>query len=139
MKVTRTNLTFGFLLIIATAASTRHATAANKTLTIQLPPQPSEYFQILSPPTSVTMRSGLVTLEPGKRVGRHPTGQFEEMVIPLEGAGEMDVTGKGKTHFKQGQVLYAPPGTEHDVENIGKTTLRYIYVVAKTPTTPDKK
>ena len=108
-------------------------TADRKTQVIPLPENSTDYFQILSPPTTVTIRSGLVTLLPGKNVGRHPTGDFEEVVIPLEGEGEMDVTGKGKTKFHYGQVLYAPPGTEHDVLNTGKKVLRYIYLVAQAP------
>jgi quercetin dioxygenase-like cupin family protein len=104
-----------------------------RTTVIQLPASPKEYFQILSPPRSVLMRSGLVTLAPGKNVGKHTTDDFEELVIPLEGEAEMTVSGFGKLQVRQGQILYAPPGTEHDVLNIGKRTLRYIYVVSRAP------
>ena len=92
----------------------------------------TDYLPILGgPPDSVTMRSGLVVLEPAQSVGRHSTGSFEEMVIVLEGEGEMILFEGPKLRLSRHTVAYCPPETEHDVRNCGEGTMRYIYVVAK--------
>jgi mannose-6-phosphate isomerase-like protein (cupin superfamily) len=41
------------------------------------------------PPETVTMKSGLVILEPGQTVGRHSTRTHEELLVILEGKGTM--------------------------------------------------
>ena len=92
-----------------------------------------EYVRLLGgPPESVTMRSGAVTLQPGKTVGKHNTESYEEVIIVLEGEGFMILSGGKQLELKVGTLLYCPPDTEHDVKNTGSTPLRYIYVVAKT-------
>jgi mannose-6-phosphate isomerase-like protein (cupin superfamily) len=91
-----------------------------------------EYLRVLGgPPESVTMRSGYVVLLPDKSVGPHSTESYEEMVVVLDGEGEM--------LFEEGRILqletytvaYCPPGTEHDVRNTGSKPLRYVYIVAR--------
>ncbi len=90
------------------------------------------YFKILGGlPESYVLRSGLVTLKPGRSVGKHNTGDHEEMIITLKGEGEMRITGQRSLPVNEKVVLYCPPHTEHDVFNTGKKTLRYIYIVAK--------
>jgi quercetin dioxygenase-like cupin family protein len=89
-------------------------------------------FPILPPPDSVGMMSGLVTLALGHWVGKHTTGQHEEMLIILEGKGKMTFTTGEALPVEPGHALYCPPKTEHNVTNTGNTTLRYIYVVAPT-------
>lgn len=92
-----------------------------------------EYVRLLGgPPESITMRSGAVTLQPGKTVGKHNTESYEELIIVLEGEGSMVLSGSKQLEMRVGTVLYCPPDTEHDVKNTGSTPLRYIYVVAKT-------
>lgn len=88
---------------------------------------------ILHPPDSVGMMSSLVTLPPGHWVGKHSTGQHEEMLIILEGKGKMTFTTGEELPVEPGHALYCPPATEHKVTNIGNSTLRYIYVVSPTP------
>jgi len=91
-----------------------------------------DYLPLLEgPPQTVTMRSGLVVLAPGKSVGKHSTEDYEEMVIALDGQGEMRVTGGSTLKFEKGMAVYGPPNTEHDVFNTGTAVLRYVYVVAK--------
>ena len=91
-----------------------------------------DYFSILGgPPDSVTMRSGLVVLGPGRSVGRHSTGGFEEMVIVLDGEGEMLLGDGAVLSINRQTVAYCPPETEHDVRNCGEGPVRYIYIVAK--------
>ena len=92
-----------------------------------------DYLRVLGgPPETSTMRSGLVVLAPGKSVGKHSTEQYEELVIPLEGKGEMRITGGNTLSFGKGEVVYCPSRTEHDVVNTGSEEMRYVYVVAKT-------
>jgi mannose-6-phosphate isomerase-like protein (cupin superfamily) len=91
------------------------------------------YVPVLAgPPESVTMQSGLVTLAPGKSVGTHTTGQHEELLVILEGRGEMTFADGSKLPVEGGHALYCPPETEHNVTNTGTGLLRYVYVVAST-------
>ena len=66
------------------------ATAAGPTAkVIRLEPAGKAHMTVLSgPPETATMRSGLVTLEPGKSIGLHSTGANEELLVVLEGSGE---------------------------------------------------
>jgi mannose-6-phosphate isomerase-like protein (cupin superfamily)/predicted enzyme related to lactoylglutathione lyase len=82
------------------------------------------------PPASAGMRSGLVVLAPGKSVGKHSTGGHEEMVVVLEGQGQMVLADGKRVDISPQSAAYSPPGTEHDVVNTGAGVLRYIYVVS---------
>ena len=108
-------------------------------MTLQLKPKrvvldmsATDYLRILGgPPESVSIRSGLVVLKACESVGRHSTGSFEEMLVVLEGDGEMIFSDGSVMQLSAHTVAYCPPETEHDVRNSGKGTLRYIYMVAK--------
>jgi mannose-6-phosphate isomerase-like protein (cupin superfamily) len=90
-----------------------------------------DYLQVLGgPPESVTMKSGLVVLAPNKSVGKHSTQQHEELLVVLEGQGEMIFHDGSKLDVKANHALYCPPETEHDVRNTGTSVLRYVYIVA---------
>jgi len=92
-----------------------------------------DYLQILGgPPETVTMKSGLEVLAPGKSVGKHSTGQHEELLVVLEGQGEMIFSDGSKLPVEANHALYCPPDTEHDVRNTGPAVLRYVYIVAST-------
>jgi mannose-6-phosphate isomerase-like protein (cupin superfamily) len=92
----------------------------------------NEYIRILGgPPESVTMRSGYVILLPSQSVGRHSTETCEEMIVVLEGEGEMLFGDGSVMGLKPHVVIYCPPETEHDVLNTGEMPLRYIYMVAR--------
>lgn len=82
------------------------------------------------PPETVTMKSGYVVLEPGRSVGRHSTEHHEEMLVVLEGQGEMVFHDGSTLKIEGGNALYCPPETQHDVRNTGGENLRYVYVVA---------
>lgn len=93
---------------------------------------PQSYVPLLNgPPETKSLQAGLVTLQPGESVGEHSTGANEEMLIPLEGTGELRCKGHPPIALKPGLITYAPPNTRHDVSNTGTTPLRYIYVTAK--------
>jgi len=106
--------------------------AAPEVKSMRLDAGGKDYLPLLSgPPETVTMRSGLVVLAPGASVGRHSTKGNEEMVIVIEGRGEMRFfTGRAAVLLEAGTAAYCPPKTEHDVFNTGDTTLKYVYVVA---------
>jgi len=99
---------------------------------IRLESAGKDYLRVLGgPPETVTMRSGLVVLRPGKSVGLHNTEANEELLVVLEGAGEMRLPGSETLPVAVGTAVYCPPHREHDVFNTGSGLLRYVYVVAK--------
>lgn len=82
------------------------------------------------PPETVTMKSGYVVLDPGHTVGKHSTENHEEILIVLEGEGQMLFHDGSTLELKAHSALYCPPQTEHDVKNTGSAKLRYVYIVA---------
>jgi mannose-6-phosphate isomerase-like protein (cupin superfamily) len=100
---------------------------------VELDSRGKDYLQVLrGPPESVTMKSGLEVLAPNKSVGKHSTGQHEELLVVLEGQGEMSFKDGSKLDVKANHAIYCPPETEHNVTNTGGSVLRYVYVVAST-------
>lgn len=86
---------------------------------------------LAGPPETAGMRSGVVVLGPGESVGRHSTGSREELIVILEGKGEVRLEGAGPLVVEAGMAAYLPPATAHDVVNRGEAPLRYVYVVAE--------
>ena len=100
---------------------------------VELDTHGKDYLQVLAgPPESVTMKSGLEVLAPNQSVGKHSTGQHEELLVVLEGRGVMTFDDGSKLDVKANHALYCPPETEHNVTNTGSNVLRYVYVVAST-------
>jgi mannose-6-phosphate isomerase-like protein (cupin superfamily) len=98
---------------------------------VRLAPSGAHDMLLLTgPPETVTMKSGLVTLQPGQKVGKHSTGSHEEMLVILEGKGAMMFADGTRLEVDQDHILYCPPQTEHDVTNTGTSVLRYVYIVA---------
>jgi len=98
---------------------------------VELDSRGKSYLQVLAgPPESVTMKSGLEVLAPSQSVGKHSTGQHEELLVVLEGQGEMSFKDGSKLEVKANHAIYCPPETEHNVTNTGRSVLRYVYVVA---------
>jgi len=81
-------------------------------------------------PETKGMKSGYLKLKPGESVGLHNTESKEEMIIFLEGKAEVCLAGEPKFSVREKQVLYVPPHTGHDIKNIGRKKLRYVYVVS---------
>ncbi len=78
----------------------------------------------------IALRSGLVTLKPGETIGTHITENKEEVILILEGTARVLY---GKNHSlvaRRQSFIYIPPNTRHDVKNIGKGILRYIYLTS---------
>jgi mannose-6-phosphate isomerase-like protein (cupin superfamily) len=100
---------------------------------VELDTRGKDYLQVLAgPPESVKLKSGLVVLAPNKSVGKHSTGQHEELLVVLEGQGEMSFKDGSKLAVKANHAIYCPPETEHNVTNTGRSVLRYVYIVAST-------
>ena len=100
-------------------------------MVIHLDPAATEYARVLGgPPETHSMRSGHVVLGPGQSVGRHSTGDHEEVLVVFRGTGTMTITDGPELALTSNVIAYCPPRTEHDVTNTGSQPLRYLYVVA---------
>ncbi len=82
------------------------------------------------PPETVNVKSGLVTLQAGQSVGKHSTSTHEEVLVILQGQGEMKFADGTTLGLDPDHVLYCPPQTTHDVTNTGSGILRYVYIAA---------
>ena len=83
------------------------------------------------PPDSYEMRSGLVVLPPGDSIGQHSTRMNEEVLVVLEGSGEMVFGDGSKLPVRANSAVYCPPHAIHNVVNTGRDVLRYVYVVSR--------
>ncbi len=97
-------------------------------------PSGGAYLPLIAPTRSVSMRSGVVTLESGAEIGWHSTGPNEELIICLSGAGLLQVEGQPDRALAAGQFAYNPPATPHNVANRAAEPLQYIFIVAPTVT-----
>ena len=122
-------------LACAAVASDGAHPAAPARPQIRAVPMPADfhpYLELLSgPPETASMESGLVTLLPGHAAGVHNTERFEEVLLPLDGEGELRAPGRAPVKVKPGVLLYVPPHTEHDVANTGTRNLKYVFVAAR--------
>lgn len=82
------------------------------------------------PPQTAGIKSGRVSLKPGESVGKHNTETKEEVIVVLEGEGEVSFTGKNPLKVSKNNLVYVPPQTEHNVLNTGDTSLKYVYIVS---------
>lgn len=89
-----------------------------------------KYFNLLNKDNASRMHSGFVTLKPGESVGSHTTGKNEEIIIIIQGAGEIEAGGI-KRPVTKGDIGYNPPETEHNVINNSDSVLKYIFVVSQ--------
>ena len=126
-------LFFGMIILLPCLAVSAKSQEKPHTKVIELDNHGQDHLQLLGgPPETVTMKSGLVVLAPGKSVGKHSTGQREELLVILEGQGEMTFKDGSTLRVEANHALYCPPETEHNVTNTGRGSLRYVYVVAST-------
>jgi len=135
--VTMRRLVLGFSLTLVAILSGVSAAQETENLrphakVVVLDGSGRDFLSVLSgPPESVNMKAGYVVLAPGKSVGKHTTGHHEEVLVVLEGGGEMLFRDGSKLPVKANSAVYCPPETEHDVTNTGQHTLRYVYVVSE--------
>jgi len=117
------------IAVVSTFVTAQQARPHAKVIALEQPG--SGVLPLLTgPPETVTMKSGYVVLEPGRSVGQHSTGHHEEMLVVLEGQGEMIFHDASKLAIRGNTALYCPPETEHDVVNTGQGMLRYVYIVS---------
>jgi quercetin dioxygenase-like cupin family protein len=120
------------LMLLPAISLAQSVSGPPKVKVIPLEPGDQSYFLLLNgPPETGSMRSGLVTLAPGKSIGIHNTEKNEEMIVPLQGQGELQFKDRAPIIVKPGLVTYAPAHTEHNVVNTGSTPLKYIFIVAR--------
>ena len=74
--------------------------------------------------------SGFVVLKPKESVGPHNTKNKEEALIILQGLAQVFYGKNSKIKAKKNTFIYIPPKTEHDLKNIGKGILKYVYLTA---------
>lgn len=70
-------------------------------------------------------------VEPGQRIEahRHPSGQDTWIVLEGEGLYQSDAEGT-RTPVRAGQVVIAPPGAVHGLENTGTGPFKFLSVVS---------
>lgn len=70
-------------------------------------------------------------VEPGQRLQahRHPAGQDTWIVLEGEGLYQSDEEGT-RTQVRAGQVVIAPPGAVHGLENTGDVPFKFLSVVS---------
>ncbi|MBN1816965.1 MAG: hypothetical protein JW828_06365 [Sedimentisphaerales bacterium] len=98
-----------------------------------------EYQPLLEgKPTTRGMRSGRVILKKGQECGEHSTGCHEEQLVFLAGSGTAFLgEDKKPVPVQQGNVLYIPPFTLHNIHNSLSERLVYIYCVAPVASNQD--
>jgi len=83
---------------------------------------------IVSRSQSSQLHSGYVMLESGKEVGEHATEDEEELIVVVEGKGE--VVSEGRTETVEAPcVVLIPAHAVHNVRNTSKDLLKYVYVL----------
>jgi mannose-1-phosphate guanylyltransferase / mannose-6-phosphate isomerase len=88
-----------------------------------------KYSSIIKPPQSKKLKSGRVILKSGEDVGWHVTEKREELIIILKGKAKI-FNEQEEIVLKEKQTFYISEGKKHNVLNMGKTNLEYIYVVS---------
>lgn len=81
-----------------------------------------------SPAQTKSLRSGYVNLKPGQDVGEHITEAKEEIIIVFNGRAEISCQNQLSLTAGKNSVVYIPPETKHNVKNIGRQILRYVYI-----------
>jgi quercetin dioxygenase-like cupin family protein len=79
---------------------------------------------------TVGMKSGYVVLKPNESIGEHNTEAKEEAIIILKGKAEVYIAGSPLFCVDENNLIYIPPQTVHDIKNISRGDLRYVYVVS---------
>jgi len=88
-----------------------------------------KYKSIIKPPKSNRLKSGRVSLKCNEDVGWHVTEKKEELIVVIKGEATVFLDKRIKKVFT-GESIYIKPETKHNVKNISKKELEYIYVVS---------
>jgi len=76
------------------------------------------------------IKAGHVILKKGEEIEEHSTNDKEEALVVLKGKGRLVINKKENLDFEDSAVLYVPPETIHNVKNIGKGILEYIFITS---------
>ncbi len=71
---------------------------------------------------------GRVTLEPGEEAGEHVTDGREELIVVLKGRATL-IKGNERIELSEGEIHFIEEGTRHNVKNLSKEPLEYVYLV----------
>jgi quercetin dioxygenase-like cupin family protein len=85
---------------------------------------------LITPPSSRRLYSGYVCLLPGQSGKEHSTENYEEMILILDGAGELHHLDRNEPVSPR-HLAYIPPHTKHFLRNTGPSMLRYMYIVTR--------
>jgi quercetin dioxygenase-like cupin family protein len=83
---------------------------------------------VVSRSESSQIHAGYVVLESGKEVGEHTTEDGEELIVVVEGEGEVTSEGRTKT-VEAPCVVLVPAHMVHNVRNTSKALLKYVYAL----------
>lgn len=81
-------------------------------------------------PQTAGLRLGLINLKSGEAVGEHITEAKEELIVILSGKARISLGKRDSAIADKRSVIYIPADTIHNVQNIGKNRLKYIYIVS---------
>lgn len=101
--------------------------------TIKFDTRSDEYQELLSgEEDSVVFYSGLVTIALNGSGELHSTEDYEEIIIVLEGDGEVRLEDMSESlKIRYGLVGFIPTESTHQVYNTGEVPLKYIYVATR--------
>lgn len=83
---------------------------------------------VVSRAQSSQIHAGYVVLDPGEEVGEHATEAEEELIVVVEGEGEVVRAGSAQA-IEAPCVVVVPPHTAHNVRNTSKAPLKYVYAL----------
>jgi mannose-6-phosphate isomerase-like protein (cupin superfamily) len=76
------------------------------------------------------------SLAPGQATTRHAHPRSEEFYFVLEGVGDMEIDGE-RREVGEGDAVLIPPGSAHQIRNVGQGPLRILCCCAPPYSDPD--
>lgn len=73
----------------------------------------------------------MVTILAGESGEQHSTEKYEEIIVTLEGEGEVRIKNEENLNISTGNIAYIPKWREHQVFNTGEKPLKYIYIATE--------
>lgn len=86
---------------------------------------------IISRLQSSQLHAGYVVLGPGKEVGEHSTDDEEELIVVVEGKGEVISEGAAAEALEAPCAVLVPAHAMHNVRNTSEGPLKYLYVLPR--------
>lgn len=73
-------------------------------------------------------KAGLVVLKSQESIGLHSTEEKKELIVVLQGKAKIYYGKRKALILKEQALIFLPPRTPHNVENIAKGLLKYVYI-----------